>query len=38
MTDNPRRISRKLAHLAFGLAITLYGVVGFPTVPGQCTN
>lgn len=32
MTDKPRLPNRKWVHLAFGVAIILYGIVGFPLV------
>ena len=35
MTDNPRlSTGRRWAQLALALSVILYGVVGFPGVPG----
>ena len=39
MTDNPRLSTRRRwAQLTLAAAVLLYGVIGFPGVPGTSTN
>ena len=39
MTDNPRlSTGRRWAQLTLAAAVLLYGVIGFPGVPGTSTN